>query len=185
MRNTKVKKRYAKALFELAIEQNLVEEVYADMLFIDEVCRICPEFKFLMRSPIVKSDKKDKIIGEILPKTSTTLTKKFIHIITKKNRESFIDLIAIEFIELYKELHNIKTVYLSTSTSLNTETIEKIKVLISKELDSTIELKQTIDSKLIGGFIIKSGDKVFDSSLSGKIEKLKFEFSQNAYKKGF
>lgn len=185
MRNTKVKKRYAKALFELAIEQNLVEEVYNDMLYIEEVCKICSEFKFLMRSPIVKSDKKVKIIETILPKSSTDLTVKFLHIITKKNRESFIDLIASDFIELYKELHNIKTVYLKTTASLNEETIEKIREIISQELHSKIDLKQSLDSKLIGGFIIKSGDKVFDSSILGKIEKLKFEFSQNAYKKGF
>ncbi len=185
MRNTKVKKRYAKALFDLAQEQNLIEEVYADMIFLDEVCKVVPEFKTLMRSPIVKPDKKNKIIASILLPTATLLTKKFIQIITKKNRESFIDLIAVEFIELYKELHNIKTVYLITSIKISKEIAEKIKGVISQELDATIDLVESIDSKLIGGFIIKSGDKVFDASLSSKIEKLKTEFSQNAYKKGF
>ena len=185
MRNTKVKKRYAKALFDLANEQNIVEDVFSDMQFLNGVCIAVPEFKILMRSPIVKSDKKIKVINSILPSSATELTKRFVTIITKKNRESFIDLVALEYIELYKEQQNIKTVYLTTSVEINADLIEQIKEVISVELNSKVDLIRFIDSKLIGGFIIKSGDKVFDSSLSGKIEKLKSEFSQNEYKKGF
>lgn len=185
MRNTKVKKRYAKALFDLANEQNIVENVFSDMQFINDVCIAVPEFKTLMRSPIVKADKKIKVINSILPSTTSELTRRFITLITKKNRESFVDLVAIEFIELYKEQQNIKTVYLTTSVEISPSLIELFKKEISEELNSKIDLIESVDSKLIGGFIIKSGDKVFDSSLLGKIEKLKSEFSQNEYKKGF
>lgn len=185
MRNTKVKKRYAKALFDLANEQNIVEEVYSDMMFLNEVCKLVPEFKTLMRSPVVKSDKKIKVIHSIFNEKTSLLTKKFIEIITKKNRESYIDLISLEFIELYKEYHKIKTVYLSTSSVISSELTERIKNVISTELQSDIELVESVDASLIGGFVIKSGDKIFDSSISGRIEKLKKEFSQNEYKKGF
>ncbi len=185
MRHTKVKKRYAKALFDLALEQNIIETIYDDMQFLMKVCKQVPEFNILMKSPIIKSDKKVKILSSILPPSIHPVTRKFIEIVTKKNRETFMDCMSFEFIELYKEHHHIQTVYLTTSHEISNQIRTSLKAIISSEINSQIDLIENIDSELIGGFIIKTQDKVFDSSFKGRIENLKREFSQNVYKKGF
>lgn len=185
MRHTKVKKRYAKALFDLAEELNIIENIHDDMQFIIEVCKKVPEFNILMKSPIIKSDKKLNILWAILPASTHLVTKKFIEIVTRKNRELFLDAMSLEFIELYKEHHNIQTVYLTTSHKLSEELKTLIKTKISSEIDSKIDLIENMDSNLIGGFIIKVQDKIFDSSFKGGIGKLKKEFSENIYNKAF
>lgn len=185
MRHTKVKKRYAKALFDLALEQNIIQNIYDDMLFLMQVCKQVPEFKILMRSPIIKSDKKIKILSAILPSSIHPVTRKFIEIVTKKNRETFLDCMSYEFVELYKEHHHIQTVYLTTSHEINNNIRELIVSTISAEIESKIDLVEDVDNELIGGFILKTRDKVFDSSYKGRIENLKREFSENVYKKGF
>ncbi|MDD4576221.1 MAG: ATP synthase F1 subunit delta [Bacteroidales bacterium] len=185
MRHTKVKKRYAKALFDIAEELNIIENIHDDMQFIIEVCKKVPEFNILMKSPIIKSDKKLNILWAILPASTHLVTKKFIEIVTRKNRELFLDAMSLEFIELYKEHHNIQTVYLTTSHKLSEELKTLIKTKISSEIDSKIDLIENMDSDLIGGFIIKVQDKIFDSSFKGGIGKLKKEFSENIYNKAF
>lgn len=185
MRHTKVKKRYAKALFDIAEELNIIENIHDDMQFIIEVCKKVPEFNILMKSPIIKSDKKLNILWAILPASTHLVTKKFIEIVTRKNRELFLDAMSLEFIELYKENHNIQTVYLTTSHKLSEELKTLIKTKISSEIDSKIALIENMDSDLIGGFIIKVQDKIFDSSFKGGIGKLKKEFSENIYNKAF
>ena len=185
MRHTKVKKRYAKALFDLAEELNIIENIHDDMQFLIQVCKKAPEFNILMKSPVIKSDKKLNILSAILPASTHSVTIKFIEIVTRKNRELFLDAMSLEFIELYKEYHNIQTVYLTTSHEINEDIRTLIKTTISTEIDSTIELIENMDSELIGGFIIKVKDKIFDSSFKGKIDKLKKEFSENIYNKAF
>lgn len=185
MRYTKVKKRYAKALFDLAEELKIIENIHDDMQFLIQVCKQVPEFNILMRSPIIKSDKKINILSAIMPASTHLVTKKFIEIVTRKNRELFLDAMSLEFIELYKEYHKIQTVYLTTAQDLSEDLRTLIKSTISTEIDSEIDLIENLDSELIGGFVIKVKDKIFDSSFKGKIDKLKKEFSENIYKKGF
>jgi|LSQX01.3.fsa_nt_gb F-type H+-transporting ATPase subunit delta len=185
MRQNKVRRRYAKALFDLSLEMKRVEEVYKDMQYIMDLSLEVPEFRILMKSPIIRPDKKIKIFDAIIPPSFQELTVKFIHLIVNKNRELFVDQIADEFFELYKEHKNIKTVHLQSAVGLSEENRKNIIEIIASQLNAQIDLVEDVDEELIGGFVLKTGDRIFDSSISRKLENLKKEFSVNIYKKGF
>ena len=93
MKNTKASLRYAKALLELSVEQNKVEEIYADSLFINKILVECKDLVLLLNSPIIKPDKKVKILGLIFKNKVQETTFLFLKTITLKKRESLLNTI--------------------------------------------------------------------------------------------
>ncbi len=115
MRDYKVARRYAKALFDLAIEMKMVEKVYADAELIIDVCKENRDFVLMLHSPVIKDVKKLAIIKNIFEKNLTELTYRFFVVITRNNRESIIQEISEQVVDLYQEY---KILYLLTSLQL-------------------------------------------------------------------
>ena len=90
MKQSRATIRYAKALFQLVIEQDTLEQSYNDMVFLDAVCTESKELSLLLKSPIVKTDKKLKILEEIFGSKIDKVTMSFINIVTTKKRESLL-----------------------------------------------------------------------------------------------
>ncbi len=185
MREYKVAGRYAKALFDLAIEMKVLEKVYADAELIIDVCEENRDFVLLLRSPIIKDVKKLAIIKDIFEKNLNELTYRFLVVITRNKRESIIKEIAERFVDFYKEYKNILPVNLTAAIKLDEETRGKIIELLNTHSDSTIELTEKVDEKLIGGFVLSFDDKQLDASILRQIKNLKKEFDINLYIKGF
>ncbi len=185
MKESKVARRYAKALFELAIEMKLVEQVYEDAQLVIDVCKNNKEFVVMLRSPVIKDVKKLAIIKDIFEKNLNKLTYKFFVVITRNNRESIIQEISEQVVELYQEYKNIVPVHLTTATKLEEVTRAKILKLLSQKSDATVELTEEVDEDLIGGFVLEFDDKQFDASIQRQIANLKKEFEVNLYIKGF
>ncbi len=185
MREIKVAHRYAKALFELAIEMNNVEVVLKDAELIRKVCRENREFLLMLRSPVVKENIKVNVIREIFSKHIHEITYKFLVIITRNRREELIPEIAEELIAIYKEFKNIVPATITTATGLDNETKEKILALLRKHTNAEIELTEEIRDEIIGGFVLTFRDKQYDASIRRMIQNLHKEFDVNLYIKGF
>lgn len=185
MKESRIANRYAKALFELAIEMNLLEAIRADAELIDRVCMENREFVLMLRSPVIRSDKKLAVIKAIFEQHLQELTYKFLIIIVRNRRDELVPDIAQQFISIYKEYKNILPAVLTTAVEIDSEIKQKILALLHKHSDAEIELSQKIDEKLIGGFILNFEDKQYDTSILRKIKNLHHEFDVNLYVKGF
>ena len=181
MKNTKIALRYAKALFELAEENNLLASSFNDMQLVYDVCKTSSDFKKMLTSPIVKYDKKKAIFNQIFEAQINKISLAFILIIAQKRREVYLQDIAENFISLYKDFKNIQVVTINTAKKLEpnykTNLIEKLTKFTNKE----IELIENIDSSIIGGFIINIGDRKYDTSIKNRVLGLKKEFINNVY----
>ena len=124
--------RYAKALFQLAVEQDILEQSYQDMKFLDAVCKESKELVLLLKSPIVKTDKKLKILEEIFNSQIHKTTMSFIRIITAKKREGLLLLVAGSFINLYKKHNNIQPATVISATSLDESLRAEVITFIEK-----------------------------------------------------
>ena len=139
MKDLKVSNRYAKALLELAVETNSLEDCYSDMNTILTLCQDSKEFYLLLKSPIIKTDKKIIIIEEIFSNKLSELTNDFIKIITSKKREAILDSVAKSFISLYKEKKNIISAKLVTANAA--QLIKEANVIIDFTTpESTLDL---------------------------------------------
>jgi F-type H+-transporting ATPase subunit delta len=185
MLDTIIAERYAKSLFELAQETGKLEMIRTDMdLFLDLVHNSA-EFRHLLVSPVVRPDKKIGVLNAIFKGKVDELTRQFYTLIAGKRREKFMPGIAQAFIEKYKEFKKIVTIEIRTVSPLSEPMRKKIIDLLEQRRDITVDLIETIDNTLIGGFIVSTGNLRYDASLATSIKKLKKEFEENLYIREF
>jgi len=182
MQNPRLANRYAKSLLDLAQELNSTEAVLADMKLVQEVCGSSHDFVLMLRSPVIKADKKISIIKAVLEGKIQPLTFSFIDLLTKKGREFFLEEMAGSYIQQYKESRNIKTVNLTTAVAID----EQVKKMIHDKVaasvtEGKIELQTNIDASLIGGFTLEVGDRLFDASVKRDLTDIRKQFTKNLY----
>ena len=185
MAQSRVTIRYAKALFQLAVEQDILEQSYQDMALLDVACAESRDLLLLLKSPIVKTDKKLKILEEIFGTKINKVTMSFINIITTKKREGLLALMASSFIALYKKHNKIGTATVISATPLDKALRAEMISFIKKNGDKNVELTEKIDESIIGGAIIRMGDKQLDASVSREISELRQLFNKNLYLQDF
>jgi F-type H+-transporting ATPase subunit delta len=181
MGNIKLAGRYAKSLIDLAIEKNQLDAVYNDALYFNTVAQN-NDFVMMMRSPIIKSDKKIAIFQAVFQNNISETTTLFLKLVIQKGREIFLKDIMIELENQYNVIKGIKNVKLTTAVSVDSTTTEKIKTLIQQTSTLTnINLKTSVNESLIGGFVLEFDDKLFDASISNDLKAIKKQFIENDY----
>jgi F-type H+-transporting ATPase subunit delta len=175
-----VASRYAKSLIDLATEKGQLEAVYADMIQVKSVCENTKEFITFLNSPIIKADKKIATIKAVFEGKFNPITSGFLTIVASKRRESIIPEMAASFIEQYKTQKNILTAIVTSANGLDAATKEKALDLVKTQLNGEVELVEKINANLIGGFILKVGDKQIDKSVSRQLSNLKKELTNKA-----
>ncbi|MEY2828919.1 MAG: synthase subunit delta [Bacteroidota bacterium] len=181
MGNIKLAGRYAKSLIDLAIEKNQLDVVYNDAVYFNTVAQNS-DFAMMMRSPIIKSDKKNAIFQAIFQNSISEITASFLKIVIQKGREIFLKDMMLEVENQYNAIKGIKTVKLTTAVSVDSTTTDKIKNLIQQTATLTnVNLKTSVNEKLIGGFVLEFDDKLFDASILNDLKAIKKQFLENDY----
>ena len=179
MSEIQVASRYAKALIDLAAELNIVEPVKTDIeLFID-TCKANTELQAILKNPIISLDKKANILDAIFGDKLNKIILEFFKIAVRKGRANVLLASAMEFVNQYNILKNVVKATVTSSSPLSKDNISQIEAVVKEATKGEVILTTQVDPSLIGGFILKVGDKQFDTSLSGKLNKLKKEFQQN------
>src|SRR5690606_18993692 len=119
MQNPRLAARYAKSLIDLAVEKNSLEDTLADIKYLDSICRNSIEFTNMLRSPVIKADKKLEIITAVVGDSLKPLAQAFIKLLVNKGRESNLPEVAAAFVQQYKQMKNIKTVKLTTAAPVD------------------------------------------------------------------
>lgn len=185
MKDTIIATRYARALFDLALEKDMLETVKADMELLISTVRQSRELGRMLKSPVIRTDRKIAIIRELFGKMMNEISLRYMEIIAKNGREVFLEGIAVEFTALYRKHMNIIPATLTTAVSVDDDIRNRIVNLLEKQTGATIELSEKVDPELIGGFILTYGDKQYDASLKRQIKRLRKEFDINLYIRGF
>jgi F-type H+-transporting ATPase subunit delta len=186
MNNYRVNNRYATALYELAVEQNQLEQTYHDILMGCTSLSESRELRLLLKSPIIQSDKKVKILESLFRDKVGIVTWKFIEILVKKRREEHLAGILEAFIEIYRKAENIRVVSVTTAFPLDDSLKKRLLETLKKETGAKeIVLNEKVDEKVVGGILVTVDDKMFDNSIYKKLQVLQLEFSDSTYEKGF
>ena len=185
MKSQKLAGRYANALYEFAVQENKLEETYQDILTLKEVFHENHDLKAVIESPVITPDKKKNIFSTLFEQKINAVSYGFLSLIIKKKREPALLMIFDEFIRLYNKHHNIRIAQFTTAVAISDALAERIKAVLEEQTKSTIQLQRIVNPELIGGFIVKIDDFLVDTSLIGRINKLKQEFENNVYQAGF
>jgi F-type H+-transporting ATPase subunit delta len=175
--------RYAKSLLDLAVEKNALEAVFADISYFNSVVKSVSEFRAVLRNPDINSGKKHQIFNQLFGHYHP-ITKAFLDIVIRKRRSEFLPEFASAFIEMYHTHNHITAVTLTTAVEADTATMEKVKTLLQQRAGlEKIVLETKVAPKIIGGFILKFGDKMIDASIQHKLEIIDDNFLNNDYVK--
>ncbi len=185
MDNPRINIRYARALFELAKENNALEGAHADIALLALTCRQNRDLQILLKSPVINAKKKISIIREIFSKTMGKITMSFIEIIIRKRREEHLYNIALKFGDLFRDHNNIKKAVVTTISPLTDAMRKELTDVLSKQTGSSIELTEEIDPSIIGGLIVKLEGIQYDDSIRKKLQNLRSEFSVNTFIREF
>jgi len=176
MNDSKISVRYARAMFQSALEKKLLEKVNEDMLFISEVCKTA-EMKEFLGSPIITPSKKEAILHKMFDNNIEKLTGSLLDLIVKNGRESFIPAIAREYIYQTKKYKGITDSVLTTAVKVDEKVKNQISGLISGVFKTKVDLKEVIDPGIIGGFILQIDDNYIDASIKNKLRKIRKELT--------
>ncbi|HEX2848891.1 MAG TPA: ATP synthase F1 subunit delta [Chitinophagaceae bacterium] len=182
MPNPRLASRYAKSLIDLAIEKGQLEQVFADMQWLQAVNKSNKDFVNLLRSPIIKADAKKKILDAVTAGKLGQLTAAFNTLLINKGRESNLPEIVTAFIDLYKKHKNIQVIKLTTaapvSDSLKKAIVEQVKKTANFQ---HIELEEKVNPDLIGGFVLQVGDQLVDASIAYDLKTIAKQFENNDF----
>ena len=182
MPNPRLASRYAKSLIDLALEKGELEKVFADIQWLQQVIKGSRDFANLLRSPIIKGDKKEKIVEAIIGSRVANITFLFTRLLIAKGRESNLPEIITSFISQYKAHKNIHPVKLTTATTINENLKKAIVDQIKKTSDmQNIELEALVNEDLIGGFVLEAGDKLVDASIAYDLKQIARQFDNNDF----
>ncbi|MGC6430368.1 MAG: ATP synthase F1 subunit delta [Jejuia sp.] len=178
MAGTRAAIRYAKALLSLALSEKKADKVNDDMKLIANTISKNEELANMLNNSVIKTDIKKSALLAIFPKLNK-LTSGLFDLLISNKRVDILAAVAEKYNVLFDE-HNGKEVAQVTTAVPLTKALEKKVLAKVKELTSkTVELESIVDESIIGGFILRVGDKQFDASISNKLNKLKREFILN------
>ena len=182
MPNPRLATRYAKSLIDLAIEKGQLEHIFNDMQWLQAVCKSNRDFVVFLKSPVIKQDKKEKIIEAVTRGHLGEITTAFIRLMIRKSRESYLPEVIPAFIKQYKATKNIYSIKLTTASVLS----DAMKNAIVKQIQGTtdmqnIELEAGVNKELIGGFVLQAGDQLIDASIAYDLKNIAKQFDNNDF----
>lgn len=181
MQNPRLASRYAKSLVDLASEKGQLEAVNTDMLFMQQLSKTNPDVVTLLRSPIVKPDKKQQILAAIFEGRINAITAAFVKLLVVKGREGNLPEIAQEFSKQYDTLKNISKVKITTAVPLDAAVLDLIKNKVQADTDKQVKLEAAVNADLIGGFVLETDNRLFDASVLRDLNDIRKQFAENIY----
>lgn len=167
-----VGKRYAEALFEVALELNKLQEFKEEIKAISQVLNSEPKLKTIFEHPKLSKDEKKDIINSIFKDRVSQEIINLCYIVIDKGREAYLTQISEEYTKLSNESQGIVEAKAITAIPMAEKEMKKLENQLSKKLDKKVLLSNEIDSTIIGGVLVTIGDKIIDASIKGRFEKL-------------
>ena len=171
-----VSRTYAQAFFDAAKELGRLDAVREELDDFVAMLHEVPELDALLRNPQLDPATKSEVLGTLLA-DSDELVRNFLRVITARGRGGQIEEIARDFDALYAAEEKVLNVELTTAYDLSDEDAREIVGQIEKASGRTVEAKRSVDPHLIGGIVLKAGSLRVDSSVRGRLNRLRRELA--------
>ncbi|MCL6458624.1 MAG: F0F1 ATP synthase subunit delta [Gorillibacterium sp.] len=165
-------KRYAKALYEVAREQNLVAEVEEDLRIVSTTILGSVELRTLLDHPGISAEKKKSVIGTLFGGKVQVVVFNTLSLLIDRRREAILPVLAESYTDISNREQSRADAIVTTPIPLTPADIERVAERFGMLTGKTIRVTGRIDTKLLGGMQVKIGDRLYDGSLSGKLARL-------------
>ena len=170
--------RYAKALMEFASEKESTDRVYAEMRTLTESFEREPSLRQALDNPMVDSKTKAELIRSAAGVDVSDVFKRFVALVMENKREDLLQQIGLQYLDLYRRMHNISIGRLETAVPVTPETEKRIAGLIASQTKGEVELKTVVKPDLIGGFIFELDFRRLDASIANQLRRIRRQFTE-------
>lgn len=181
MGSFRIANSYANSLMKLADEKQSFKVISSDADLINSALNGSKELRAVLKSPVIKQDVKLKILTEIFEKKISSDSMNFIKFVVNKNREEFLHDIYARFIELRDLRMGIINVKVISAVELTNVLQEQMQKEIETLTKKSAKINYDIDETLIGGFLVRINDRVYDASIKHQLKLLKKKFTEEVF----
>jgi F-type H+-transporting ATPase subunit delta len=176
MKDHKVSIRYASSLLESSIEKKNFDSTVIDMELVFKALEENKQLGLMLKSPVVKPQIKSSILNEIFANKISSDSLSFLQFVLDKKREDLLSSIIGKFLELKDEHLGIINIEITAAYDFTDDQKEEIKKKFESNLNKIIRLQYIVDKNLIGGFIARVADTMYDASIKHQLELLRKQF---------
>lgn len=175
MSEFRIASRYAKALFEKALETKSLDAVKGDIDTLMNLSKESHEFVVFLQSPLYKKVTKQDALNKLFA-NANDLTKGVFTLMTDKFREAYIPAMGKVFLEMYNKHNQIVEAIVTTAVSLDANSLKEVESYVKENSGAkTVKLVQHINPAIVGGLTIEFGGRIYDNTISNQIRKIKKE----------
>ena len=164
--------RYARALLKSATEQKLDEAVYQEMQLLAKSYIEVPQLRQTIDNPMLSKDKKEALLLTAVGGQPTDLTRAFIALVLKEDREPVMQFIANSYVTLYRQQKNVIRGRLITAARVSAQTEQRMRQMVESKTNGTVEFETEVNPEIIGGFILEYDTYRMDASVKSKLNSI-------------
>ncbi|QEE48736.1 ATP synthase F1 subunit delta [Flavobacterium alkalisoli] len=168
--------RYAKAILEMAQATNVAVQVNEDMALIASTIKENNELNSFINSPTIKAEVKESALNEVFS-ASQSITKGLFRLLHENKRFKILEQVAVQYGKQFDVANGLETAKVTTAFPITAELEAKVLAKIKEFSDKKITIENIVDPSIIGGFILRIGDKQFNASVANRLLTLKRELS--------
>ena len=164
--------RYARALLKSATDQKQEDAVYQEMMTVAKSYLDVPALRHTIDNPMLSKDKKEALLLVAAGEKPCELTKAFIALVLKEDRENVMQFMANSYITLYRKQKNVIRGKLTTAARVSAETELKMRQMVESKTNGTVEFETEVNPDIIGGFILEYDTYRMDASVKSKLNNI-------------
>ena len=164
--------RYARALLKSATDAKIEDAVYTEMQQLARSYVEVPQLRFTIDNPMLSKEKKETLLLTAVGKKPSALTKTFIQLVLKEDRENVMQFIANSYVTLYRQQKNIIRGRLITAAQVTPATEQKMRQMVESKTNGTVEFETEVNPDIIGGFILEYDTYRMDASVKTKLNSI-------------
>lgn len=176
MSGTRAAIRYAKAILEIADSKKVASQVSADMALVSSTINTNSELNTFIQSPTINVEQKENALLEVFA-NANAVTKSLFRLLKENKRFEILDAIALEYNKLFDIMNGVELAQVTTAVAMDAALEAKVSAKIATFSDKKITIENTIDPSIIGGFILRIGDKQYNGSVANRLQVLKRELN--------
>lgn len=173
MKRSEVAVRYARALFEIAVEKGCLDALDQELSAFSKSIQANPDVLRLVKNSAVSSEEKERFIEKILSGKASSLLLDFLKVLLSKKRFADLGIIQVEFKKLCEQQKGIKEISVVSAVPLSDSFKDRLTAHLSKTLGSKVRMLSEVNPKILGGIILRFGHHQYNASFRHRLETIR------------
>lgn len=170
--------RYAEALYEIAVENKLVDQLEEELRAVVGILEESTQLKKVLFHPRITADQKKEVLQGLFEGKISEVAMNFLGILVERQREMYLADITSYFTDLANKARNISDVNVTSAVELTDDEKKRLADAMAKCTGKKVRLSYDVDPKLLGGVVVRVGDKVIDGSVLARLQTLREHLRQ-------